>query len=161
MAAEQTKKIDTKVQMKVEEMGIVFEKAGLTPMHGRVFAFLLLAEPPYKDFYEIQEFLKASKSAISNALKYLMDQGMVDYITFSGDRRRYFRVNHKTWLERYKDSMRSIATFRNLIEEVLQVRQNSKHLDFNEKLESMLDFQTHIANGLEDLIASWEEKQDK
>lgn len=159
MSSQQAKQSDTKVQKKVEEMGIVFEKAGLTPMHGRVFAYLLLAEPPYKDFYEIQEFLKASKSAISNALKYLMDQGMIDYITFSGDRRRYFRVNHKTWLERYKDSIRSIATFRNLIEEVLQVRENSKHLDFNEQLQNMLDFQTHIANGLEELIRSWEDKQ--
>lgn len=147
---------NTRIQQKVEEMGIFFEKQGLTPMHGRVFAYLLLAEPPQKDFYEIQEFLKASKSAISNALKYLMNEGMVDYITFSGDRRRYFRVNHKTWLEMYKERIRGLSTFRNLLEDVLQERSSSRHLDFNDQLKEMLDFQTHIADGIEKLIDDWD-----
>lgn len=156
---DEVKNNETRIQQKVEEMGIFFEKQGLTPMHGRVFAYLLLAEPPQKDFYEIQEFLKASKSAISNALKYLMNEGMVDYITFSGDRRRYFRVNHKTWLEMYKARIRGLSTFRNLLDEVLNERNDSRHLDFNDKLKAMLDFQTHIANGIEYLITEWEKQK--
>ena len=153
-------KNDPRIQQKVEEMGIIFEKSGLTPMHGRVFAYLLLAEPPQKDFYEIQEFLKASKSAISNALKYLRDNGMVDYITFSGDRRRYFRINHDTWLESYQASIRQIGTFRNLLQTVLEERKDSRHLDFNDKLKAMLDFQTHLTEGIDRLIEEWEAKQD-
>lgn len=149
-----------RIRKKVDKMGIFFEKTGLTPMDGRVFAYLLLAEPPYKDFYDIQDHLKSSKSAVSNALNHLMDIGIVDYIKFSGDRKRYFRVNHKMWLEDYKTRIRQIGIFRDMIEEVLEERHDSRHLDFNDQLREMLSFQTHISEGVEQLIQSWEEAKN-
>ena len=80
---------------KVEKIGIMIEQMGHAPVPGRIVAYLMLSEPPYRDFYEIQEFLKASKSTISTALNQLMQAGVVNYITFSGDRRRYFQINTK------------------------------------------------------------------
>jgi len=47
----------------VEKMGVHFEQSGFSPMTGRVFAYLLLAEPAQKDFNEIPNFLDVSKSA--------------------------------------------------------------------------------------------------
>ncbi|MBL7776380.1 MAG: hypothetical protein JNK89_10290 [Saprospiraceae bacterium] len=57
-----------RVREKVERMGVFFERSGFAPMTGRVFAYLLVCDPPHKDFFAIQEFLQASKSAVSNAL---------------------------------------------------------------------------------------------
>jgi DNA-binding transcriptional regulator GbsR (MarR family) len=144
------------IQEQVEEMGVYFEKTGLTPIHGRVWAYLLLADPPYKDFYEIQEFLQASKSAISNALKHLENQGVIDYVTFSGDRRRYFRINVDGWMANYKSKVRQITDLNELVKKVLETRAGSDHQDFNRKLEKMVNFQTYLAAGIEDLIETWE-----
>jgi len=148
-------KIQQKEQM-VERMGIFFEKQGLTPIHGRVFAFLLLAEPPHKDFYEIQEFLKASKSAVSNAIKFLMNTGLVEYITFSGDRRRYFRVNTQGWMELTKKKMQNATTLKDILSDVLNARANSKHLAFNEELEKMLEFNRELGGLMERFIEKWD-----
>lgn len=147
-----------KQEQMVERMGVHFEKSGFTPMHGRVFAYLLLAEPPYKDFYEIQNFLKASKSAISNALKFLMDKGMVSYITFSGDRKRYFRVDTEGWLNAIKETILRTAVLQKLVKDVLDSRSDSKHLDFNQELEQMTDFFQRLDETLLTFMNKWEEE---
>ena len=146
-----------KLEAKIEEMGVIFEKKGLSPMTGRVFAFLLLAEPPHKDFYEIQEALKASKSSISNALKNLQSTGKVDYITFSGDRRRYFRVNSRSWLKGIQEEIEKVSDLRDLLKEVLEERAGSKHLAFNEGLKEIVDFHSFITDKAKGMMAEWKE----
>lgn len=149
----------TRAKQKVEKMGIFFEKLGHTPMRGRVFAYLLLAEPPYKDFYDIQEFLAASKSSISNALNDLMKEGIVDYITFSGDRKRYFRVNPEGWLKTATERIKQASHITNLIQEVLDERKDSKHIHFNEGLEKMINFFSFFSTEIDSLMARWEAQQ--
>ena len=107
------------LEAKVEQLGIAFEKLGMSPINARVMGFLLLAEPPYKDFYEIRDFLGASKSSISLALNHLMNQGIIDYLTFRGDRRRYFRINTDNWLQKLKQQTLETGSMRLLLEEVL------------------------------------------
>lgn len=149
----------TSTEQQVEKMGVFFEQLGHTPMAGRVFAFLLLGEPPYKDFYEIQAFLQASKSSISNALKGLMASGIVDYITFSGDRKRYFRVNTKNWKGLLKDQTQKGKEMNDMLKEVLENRKDSKHLDFNEELQSIFDFQDFLNRRMLEVIQEWEKQQ--
>src|SRR3954469_24661302 len=95
MAASTVNKSDNQLAEKVEKIGIMIEQMGHAPVPGRIISYLMLSEPPYRDFYEIQEFLKASKSTISNALNQLMQAKVVNYTTFSGDRKRYFQINAK------------------------------------------------------------------
>ena len=145
----------------VERMGVLFEQSGYTPMHGRVFAYLLLAEPPHQDFFTIQEFLKASKSAISNALKFLTKEGVVEYITFSGDRKRYFKVDVRGWLENTKERMRQATDLKILIADVLEVRKDTKYLAFNEELQDIINFHSELAEVLKDMAARWDKQQQK
>lgn len=153
-----TNKTD-RIKRKVEEMGVFFEQAGHSPMNGRVFAYLLLSEPPHRDFYEIQEFLGASKSAISNALNSLMDKGIVNYMTFSGDRKRYFKVNAKGWLNMTKVQVKQVTQLKKLIQAVLEERAETKHLDFNEGLEEIIDFYTFLGAEMEQALVKWEEQR--
>ena len=140
-------------------MGIMFETTGLPPITGRVFAYLLLSDPPYQDFYSLQEFIKASKSSISNALKNLMDQGYVDYITFSGDRKRYFRVNLDQWLNKFKASFEQFKPFSLLLERILQERDESKHPEFHAGLEEILSFFNYLGNEYPKLLENWEKSK--
>lgn len=149
-----------KKQAQVEKMGIFLEKMGYSPMASRVYALLLVAEPPYMDFYAIQEFMKASKSSISNALKILQSTGIVDYITFSGDRKRYFRINTKRWFQMIKEREAKGDEMNVMLEEVLAMRKDSKDLAFNEDLQKIVDFQVYMTKGMHDLIEKWEAKQE-
>ncbi|HOY07447.1 MAG TPA: hypothetical protein PLO67_18690 [Saprospiraceae bacterium] len=147
---------DERLTQKVEEMGVFFERLGRAPMSGRVLAYLLLSEPPHQDFFEIQAFLKASKSAVSNALNYLMQEGTIDYITFSGDRRRYFRINPTGWLNNLKNGLRQVTILRHLLEGVLHERTHSAYPAFDEELKKIVAFNVFIAEGIERNIAEWE-----
>lgn len=153
-------KINTGEQERmVEQMGIFFEKSGFTPLHGRVVAYLLLAEPPHKDFYEIQGFLKASKSSISAALKALLNRNLVEYITFSGDRKRYFRMNMKCWMENMKERILQTPAFNAFLMQIIEERADSKYLAFNEQLKNMSKFYEELAVVLGRFIDDWEKKK--
>lgn len=147
-------------EQQVEKMGIFFEKLGYSPMGGRVFSLLLVADPPYMDFYSIQDFMKASKSSISNALKILTSTTIVDYITFSGDRKRYFRVNTQNWFNIIKEREQKGTAMNNMLGEVLEMRADSKDLTFNEDLQKIIDFQIYMTKGMQDLIEKWEAQQN-
>jgi DNA-binding transcriptional regulator GbsR (MarR family) len=76
----------------IEENGKIFEKFNLTPMQGRIVAYFTVSDTPEKTFDEIVSYFKSSKSSISNSLNYLLQNKIIDYKTFSSDRKRYFFV---------------------------------------------------------------------
>ena len=83
---------DKKLRETIEETGKVFEKFGLTPMQGRIVAYFTISDPPEKTFDELVRFFMASKSSISNSLSFLLQNKIIDYKTFSSDRKRYFFI---------------------------------------------------------------------
>src|SRR5207249_6906768 len=121
-----------------------------------ILSYLLISEPPYRDFYEIQEFLKASKSTISTTLNQLMQKGVISYITFSGDRKRYFQINTKGLLNTIKQQYKQGQLLNDMVSETLQHRKNSEFQRFNRELKEVVDFNSYILNGIEKLIADWE-----
>ncbi len=147
------------IKKKVEEMGVAFDKTGLAPMIGRVLGFLILADPPYQTFYEVQAFLGASKSSISHALNSLMFKGIVEYITFSGDRKRYFKLNAENWLEQAKCKMADFSEVDRVILEALKLRDPNTHREFNEGLNKIFDFHLFMAKEMPKLFEKWEQLQ--
>ena len=158
MQQEETTSLEL-IKQKVEEIGVAFEKTGIQPMIGRVLGFLLLADPPYQTFYAIQEFLGASKSSISNALNSLMFEGIVEYITFSGDRKRYFRLNVQNWLEDAKCKMSDFREVDKVLVEAMQLRDPNKHPEFNEGLRKIFSFHVFMSQEMPKMIAKWERMQ--
>ena len=149
------------IKTKVEEIGIFFEGTGLTPMEARVFALLLLADPPAMEFFAIQEFLEASKSTISNALKRLMNEGRVDYITKPGDRKRYFRVSSQKWLEQIQEGFATITPFVATMNKVLQLRKHTSSPEFNADLRHIQDYFLHLEEELPRIKAKWDKRQQR
>jgi DNA-binding transcriptional regulator GbsR (MarR family) len=160
MASEVTNDKEDLISEKVEKMGVILEKSGYAPVPGRIMSYLLISEPPYRDFYEIQEFLKASKSSVSTTLKQLIQQGVVTYITFNGDRRRYFQIDTKGLLNIIKEQYREARLINDMVSETLDHRKNSEFLRFNRELKEVIDFSTYIHNGIEKLIADWEKGKE-
>lgn len=79
----------------VEEIGRYFDKEGFQPIAGRIQGLLMVMDKEQFTFDEIVNELKISKSSASNALKNLEIRGSIEYITFPGDRKRYFRIKRQ------------------------------------------------------------------
>lgn len=147
---------ESKIKEQVEKIGIVCDKDGFPPLAGRLLGFLMLAEPPHKTFDEIVEFLQASKSAVSNTLKFLESQKMVDYITFPGDRKRYFRMNVESWAQVVGQRLEFLKAMQARVKEVLNFR-SGDFPEFNAGLYNIaLLYQTFI-DELPRIIQKWEE----
>ena len=74
----------------VEAMGQYMDGYGMTPMAGRLWAWLLICDPPAQTAGELAEELKASRGAISGAAAALSSAGMIRRVRRRGDRREYF-----------------------------------------------------------------------
>lgn len=144
------------IENKVEEIGIFYESTGLTPMEARVFALLLLSDPPEQDFYAIQDFLHASKSTVSNALKRLINEGRIDYITRPGDRKRYFRISPQRWLSEMQSRIGNMSPTVDVMRKVIEIRSDADTPAFNEELCSILRYLEYLNEELPQVVANWD-----
>lgn len=76
----------------VEAMGQFMGDYGMTPMAGRLWAWLLICDPPAQTAGDLAVSLKASRGAISGAAAWLATAGMIRRMQRRGDRREYFSV---------------------------------------------------------------------
>jgi DNA-binding transcriptional regulator GbsR (MarR family) len=77
----------------IEEVGVVFEQTGLPRMVGRLFGWLLIAEPPYQSPGELAEVLHASKGSISTSVRLLAQMGFIERYVIPGSRHDHFRLS--------------------------------------------------------------------
>jgi hypothetical protein len=74
----------------VEAMGQYMGAYGLTPVAGRLWAWLLVCEPPDQTAAQLADALQASRGAISGAAAFLTTAGMIRRTRRRGDRREFF-----------------------------------------------------------------------
>ncbi len=144
----------------IERIGVFFEKSGMPPVASRIIGLLMLAEPPYKTFEEIVETVNASKSSVSNAIKFLQQEELIDYITFPGDRKRYFQLNTHSWLELLKKRIKGIGEFREVLRETVEIR-SDKYADFNQTLLEIRELYGEFQNEVMNIIERWERRRKK
>ncbi len=77
----------------IEYIGIQQEREGFQPVTARIMGLLMVMDKEEYTFEEIVDEMQISKSTVSTALKNLEIRGVIEYITYPGDRKRYFRIN--------------------------------------------------------------------
>ena len=80
----------------VESFGRFTNRSGGTALAGRILGLLSFMDKEEYTFEEIVDELKISKSSASTTLNHLLDSDKVEYITYAGDRKRYFRIKINT-----------------------------------------------------------------
>lgn len=104
----------------IEELSRVLEGFGLSRMAGRVFAALLIADPPDQTAEQLAEQLKASRGGISGAVQLLEQSGLIERTRKLGDRRDYFRNKPNAMYESMKNKMLMFGYFTQLINKGFQ-----------------------------------------
>ncbi|MDF9797284.1 DNA-binding transcriptional regulator GbsR (MarR family) [Catalinimonas alkaloidigena] len=150
---------EEELRHETENIGLSFDKLGLTPMAGRVLAYLMLSDPPYRSFDEIVDHLQASKSSISTTLKSLDQTEMVTYKTFPGDRRRYFRVAPERWMAQINihEKFRIMV---NILNQVLAMR-TGKENELTPGLKDVRDMYLYFETEIPRMFQRWEEIKKK
>jgi DNA-binding transcriptional regulator GbsR (MarR family) len=139
----------------IEQIGINYEQFGMQPAAARVMGLLYVADKPELSFDEITECLQISKSATSNAINLLLQTEQIEYTTFSGDRKRYFRLKISNWREGFAKKIENMTSFAGLLRQVLEVR-TKETTQFNASLEELINFMDYIHLQLPRLLQDWE-----
>ena len=145
----------------IEKMGVYSEQAGASPAQARITALLLVSDEVELTFEEIYETLQISKSAASNALNSLMATERVEYITKTGDRKRYFRSRISQWESDFGKRFNKLFEMRQLMSEILAQR-TEKTVEFNANLKKIIGFMEFLQNELPVLHKKWlDQNQNK
>lgn len=85
----------------VERFALLLAEAGMARMPGRVFGALLTTEEGRLTAGELAEKLKVSPAAISGAVRYLVQVGLIVRRRDPGERRDHYEVTDDLWFEVY------------------------------------------------------------
>jgi DNA-binding transcriptional regulator GbsR (MarR family) len=93
----------------IERFTAVLVAAGFPPMPARVYVALLVAESGRLSAAELAERLRVSPAAVSGAVRYLTQIGLVHKERVPGSRRDYYRTPGNIWddLIRMRDRVMS------------------------------------------------------
>ncbi|MDN5349469.1 MAG: hypothetical protein PWQ54_865 [Bacteroidales bacterium] len=126
----------------VETIGLEYEKEGMQPVSGRILALLMVMDKECFTFDEIIEELEISKSAASVALRMLQLRNNVEYITFPGDRKRYFRLKRVEPYHIFEETRRKMLRDIENIGKILALKANpdTPNSQFLKEIKQMMEF---------------------
>ena len=85
----------------VEHFALLLDEAGMPRMPARVFAAILADDDGRLTARELAERLSVSPAAVSGAVRYLTQAGMVSRGREPGERRDDYRLHDDVWYELY------------------------------------------------------------
>lgn len=151
------KKLTEKQRELIESFGVIQEEMGLSPASARVNALLTVADSVELSFDQIRESLDLSKSATSNALNNLLMMKQIGYKTKPGDRKRYFYSKLGEWQNTFRDRIKGLTPYKEIIHSILENRIDSTK-DFNAKLREFTDFIEYYQRESIRIIDNWEKE---
>ncbi|MFM7425274.1 MAG: GbsR/MarR family transcriptional regulator [Elainella sp.] len=142
----------------VEEVGLMFELAGLPRMSGRIFGWLLISNPPQQSHSELAEVLQASKGSISTMTRMLIQIGLIERVSLPGERRDYFQIKPNAWSQMTKQRIAQITAFRELAEKGLDLLKHAPARQ-QQRLQEMRDIHAFLEREMPRLDERWELEQ--
>jgi DNA-binding transcriptional regulator GbsR (MarR family) len=104
----------------VERFALLLADAGMTRMPARVFTRLLVTDSGRLTASELADALTASPAAISGAVRYLDQLGLVTKGREPGERRDHYAVSHDLWFEAYANRDKQFETWASVLGEGIQ-----------------------------------------
>jgi DNA-binding transcriptional regulator GbsR (MarR family) len=86
----------------IERFAAVLVVAGFPPMPARVFVALLVTDSGHLTAAELARLLQISPAAVSGAVRYLIQLGLVHKERVPGSRRDYYRMPPNMWDDMFR-----------------------------------------------------------
>ncbi len=133
----------------VEAMGRLTNRGGGTTLSGRIIGLLSFFDKEEFTFEEIVEELKISKSSVSTTINHLIETDKIEYITYPGDRKRYFRIkinNRRKFLQDMRRHVEKMQKINRLALELKQDKESRTAKSISAMLESLAFFMEQMDN---------------
>lgn len=128
----------------IEMFGVHFETLyHLPPLASRVLGLLIVeGQKPGFTFENITERTMASKSSVSTALNLLLKLGKITYVTFPGDRKKYYKP--APFSERLNNYKRLLEFEKKLIDRMLVYCEHTRDEDDCMDIENIKAYKSHV-----------------
>jgi hypothetical protein len=83
----------------VEAFGRYYESHAGARTAGRMLAWLMICDPPHKTAAELVDELGVSAGSVSTIARQLTTVGLMERITFPGERASYHRLREHAWVQ--------------------------------------------------------------
>ena len=93
----------------VERFALLMVDSGIPRMPARVFGSLLVSEDGKRTAAELAESLQVSPAAVSGAVRYLAQVGLVVRARDPGERRDHYEVTDDLWYEAFANRDKQLA----------------------------------------------------
>lgn len=145
---------EEQVRRYVERLALVLTQLGIQRMAARVFAALVVTDDSKLTAGEIAEKLQISPAAVSGAVRYLEQVGLIEREREPGARRDHFRVYDDMWFATLRKRDRLIEMWRDIAEEGVDAV--GAESPAGKRLAEMSDFLAFLIREMPILLERWE-----
>ena len=138
----------------VERFTSVLVAAGFPPMPARVFVALMLADSGRLTAAELAGTLRISPAAVSGAVRYLIQLGMVHKERVPGSRRDYYRMPGNMWDNMIRMRDQVMTRWTALVREGIDLV--GPDTPAGARLAEQAAFLEFVSKELSDVLARWE-----
>ncbi|WP_414936234.1 GbsR/MarR family transcriptional regulator [Amycolatopsis sp. cmx-11-51] len=154
-SASSTQRDEDAVRRYVEHLGLTLSQIGMQRMPARVFAALMTTDAGRLTAAELAEQLSVSPAAISGAVRWLEQIGLVAKEREPGSRRDHYRLFDDLWYATFMKRDRMITLWRDAADE--GVAALGTDTPAGERVAEMRDFLSFMIKELNDMYAKWHE----
>ncbi|OXM62555.1 MULTISPECIES: GbsR/MarR family transcriptional regulator [Amycolatopsis] len=145
------------VRRYVERLALVLTQLGIQRMAARVVAALMVTDDGRLTAGELAEKLQVSPAAVSGAVRYLEQVGLVERQREPGERRDHFRVLDDLWYASMRKRDRFMEMWRDAAEEGVDAV--GADTPAGRRLADTRDFLSFIIKELPLLFERWEKER--
>jgi DNA-binding transcriptional regulator GbsR (MarR family) len=146
-------RMDEAARQFVEAVGLFFEDAGVPRIGGRLLGLLLLAERPLS-LDQITRTLGVSRASVSTNSRMLLYTGMIERVSFPGDRRDYDQFSARGWESSVEADIKGTRALLRIMSEALTTLDPANTAG-RTRLRESVAFYSFIAEELAAMIERW------
>jgi DNA-binding transcriptional regulator GbsR (MarR family) len=139
----------------VERFGATLEEGGVPRMAARVFAALLVTDSGRLTAAELAEQLQISPAAVSGAVRYLTQVGLVTREREAGSRRDVYRLHQEVWYEAIVNREPLLARWRRSLQEGVEAV--GPDTPAGRRLSESVDFFSFLIAEMPAMLTRWRE----
>jgi DNA-binding transcriptional regulator GbsR (MarR family) len=139
----------------VDRMGLVMERLGGTRTMGRLYAWLMICDPPDRSLTDLAAELDVSKTAVSTVARQLEVSGMIERVPTSSREHRY-RMTGGGWAQVMQVQLAGVRMSLDTLDFGLSILSEGLP-ERRARVEDTREFFAFILRDSEEMLQRWEE----
>jgi DNA-binding transcriptional regulator GbsR (MarR family) len=137
----------------IERLSLLLVDMGLPPMPARVWATCMSADEDALTPGDLAQRLGVSPAAISGAVRYLLQVGLLERVPIPGSRRQHYRVPTGLWYEAFMHREQALKAFSAVAAEGIKTL--GARSPAGARMAEIRDFFEFLADALPKLLSDW------